>query len=73
VHEYALGNVRYSADPDVREQTDRTTSRTQITLFGVTSGGHPADQAADRSGAYPAQKMVRSVTLIVLPCLAGTA
>jgi hypothetical protein len=60
-------DVLISADPDVREQTDRTISRTQITPFGVTSGGHPADQVAGRSGGSgpcPAQKLVRRVTLM---------
>jgi hypothetical protein len=46
-------NFRSSGgDPDVRGQADRTTSRTQITRFGMTSDGHPTDQVADRIGGY---------------------
>jgi hypothetical protein len=45
-HEYAL----LSADPDVRGRADRRTSQAQIARFGVTSGGHPADQVADHIG-----------------------
>ena len=40
----------YQADPDVRGQADHTTSRTQITRFGVASGDHLSNQAAEQIG-----------------------